>query len=84
MAVANNDYVQADIRIGNDNLPADQMKVHYQGPATKGQSWSGVEGQRICARREGFPGSPNSGFSSWQCASSTSGIQDGIPSKANF
>lgn len=84
MAVANNDYVQVDIRLGNDNLPADQMSVHYQGRATKGQSWRGGEGQRICARREGYPGSANSGFSTWQCVSSYSGIQVGIPSKTDF
>jgi hypothetical protein len=81
---ANSDYVSVEVRAGTDNQSAEQMSVVYQGRASRGQSFDGQEGQRVCARREAMPGSPGGGWSSWNCASSFKGIQVGQPSTTGF
>lgn len=81
---ANNNYLSVEIRAGTDSQSADQMSVIYQGKASKGQTFDGQEGQRICARRESIPGSSSGGWSSWNCASSYKGLSVGQPKNTDF
>jgi hypothetical protein len=81
---ANSTYVNVDMRIGADGQAADSMPVFYTGRMEKDTYKRGDEGQRLCARREAYPGSPGSGWSMWVCASSFKGIQVGEPSNSSF
>jgi hypothetical protein len=63
-------YCKVEIRIGEYGRgnPMDMQLVHAAS-ATKGQSWSGHEGQRVCGRRSGIGADCSSGATPWHCIS---------------
>jgi len=83
-AIASGNYVNAEVRVGNQNQSPEQMQVRCSGNVTNGTPCDGYEGQKICARRESYPGSANSGMTAWSCASSYNGIQVGSPTTVTY
>ncbi len=84
--IAGSNYVKVDVRnMGNNFGPPDNMPVFYQGPAYSGQEFTGIEGGRLCARREAIPGNPNSPYTNqWFCASGFTDTEVGEPVTTTF
>ncbi len=76
-------YCRADIRVGNESTPADQMSVLRDGSVAAGNEFRGQERQRICVRRSNFPSDCNSGLGGWNCISGNA-TGEGKPQKMEF
>jgi hypothetical protein len=82
---AGDGYCKVEIRQGQyGSGNPEQLPVTYSGSASKGQQWSGVEGERICARRSGIPADCNSGLSNWFCISPYKDVNQGNPQEGTF
>lgn len=67
---AADNYCAAEVRIGiyktGDPL---ELRLVHGGAATKGQTWTGAEGERVCGRRNGNPSDCQSKATNWFCIS---------------
>lgn len=67
---ATDNYCAAEVRIGSyrtgDPL---ELRLVHSGSASKGQAWTGSEGERVCGRRNGNPSDCQSKATNWFCIS---------------
>lgn len=67
---AADDYCKVEIRKGTFGSGSpDELTLVFSGAAGKGQTWRSDEGERICARRSGYPANCSSGLTPWVCIS---------------
>ena len=83
--IAADNYCKVEIRIGEyGNGSPESLPEKYSGSAKKGQSWSGAEGMRVCARRSGNGVDCNSGLTNWYCISPYKDLDQGKARSGEF
>lgn len=85
LMVAADNYCKAEIRIGEyGNGNPESLPIKYSGSVTKGQTWSGAEGLRVCARRSGNGVDCSSGLTNWYCISPYKDLDQGKARSGEF